>query len=159
MSENTIISLNRISFLFSSLNVFFFRNKFSIRFPIIRAYFPLYFRFNFLPEFFSRLRPSCANFAIDKSFPISINSNPYPNEVFFDPMYVCISSISTTSISFELRSSSIACPKDFIQLNTATWLTFRNRPMERNPKPSRYKIKASRLSLIDLPICSTGFYR
>ena len=75
--------------------------------------------------------------------------------VFFEPIYVCIPSISITSISSALRNSSNFSPKLFIQLNTATWLTFRKRPMERNPNPSRYSISASRLSFSGFPICLT----
>ena len=154
MSKKTIVSFNSKRFLFG-FDMLFLWNKFSICFPIIRAYFPLHFIFNPLPKFFSRFRSSCANFTVDELMPISINSNPYPSVVFFEPIYVCISSISTTSILSELRSSSIFSPNTFIQLNTETWLTFKKRPIERKPNPSRYKIKASRLTFSDLPRCST----
>ena len=128
-------------------------NKFFIRLPITCTYF--YFIFYFFPKFFSCLSSPGANFAIDELVPISINSNPNPCIVFFEPLYVCISSISTTSISPVLRNSSNFSPNPFIQLKTVTWFTFRKRPMERNPKPSRYSIRASRLSFSGFPICST----
>ncbi len=98
MSKKTIVPFNSKRFLFG-FDMLFLWNKFSIGFPIIRAYFPLHF--------FSRFGSSCTNFTVDELMPISINSNPYPSVVFFEPIYVCISSISTTSILSELRSSSI----------------------------------------------------
>ena len=154
MYKKTIVPFNRICFLFW-LYMFLFGNKAFIWFPIICTCLPFYLIFNLFPEFFTRFSSSCANFAIDEHKPISINSNPYPTVVFFEPIYVCISSISITSISSALRNSSNFSPKLFIQLNTATWLTFRKRPMERNPNPSRYSISASRLSFSGFPICST----
>jgi hypothetical protein len=38
------------------------------------------------PELFCRFIAPVANNEIDESFPMSINSNPYPAVVFFDPM-------------------------------------------------------------------------
>gem|GEM_PF-5812294 len=58
---------------------------------------------------------------------------------------MCISSISTTSTPAAERMASIDSPCALIQLYTATWLHFKNRPMERKPSPSRYSCRASRL--------------
>lgn len=154
MSEQTIVPFNSICFLFGG-DMLFLWNKFPICFPIICAYFPFYFIFNSVPKFFSCFCSPGANFTVDKLFPISINSNPYPTVVFFEPIYECISSISTTSMSWLLRSSSSFSPKLLIQLKTATWLTFKKRPIERNPNPSKYRINASHFMLSDLPIYST----
>lgn len=155
MSKQAIVPLNSIRFLFGS-DVLFLCNEFPICFPIICAYFPIYFIFNSVPKFFSCFCSPCANFTVDKLFPISINSNPYPTVVFFEPIYVCISSISTTSMSSLLRNSSSFSPKFLIQLKTATWLTFKKRPIERNPNPSKYRINASRFSLSDFLKQSKG---
>jgi len=107
------------------------------------------------PQFHSCFCSPGANLTIDEPAPISINSNPDPTIVFFDPIYVCISSNSTTSISSVFLNSSSFSPKDFIQLKTATWLTFKYLPIDRNPSPSRYKTSASRFNLLGLPTCST----
>ena len=115
----SIISFNCICFLFS-LHMFLFGNKALICLPVVCTGFAFYFILYLLPELFTRFGSSCANFAIDEPAPMSINSNPYPGIVFFEPTYVCISSISTTSISSALRNSVIFSPKLFIQLNTAT---------------------------------------
>ncbi len=59
----------------------------------------LWQNFQFCPKAFFQFLSPCTNFTVDKSVPISINSNPDPTVVFFEPIYVCISSNSTTSIS------------------------------------------------------------
>ncbi len=132
MPKKTVITFNCIGLLFG-LNMLFFWHKLFIGLPIISAYLTFYFVFDFFPELFSCFCSSCANFTIDEFVPISINSNPDPTIVFFEPIYVCISSISTISISSLLRNSSSFSPNDFIQLKTVTWLTFKNLPIERNP--------------------------
>ena len=152
--EQAVVSFNRKGFGLG-LNKHFFRNKFIVGFPIISKYNPFRHIFNLFPQFYSCFRSSRANFTIDESVPISINSNPDPTIVFFEPIYVCISSNSITSISSEFLNSSIFSPKDLIQLKTATWLTFKYLPMERNPSPSRYRISASLFSLLGFPTCST----
>ncbi len=141
MSEKTIIAFYCICFCFG-LNQLLFRNKFIISFPIVSTNYPFGKFFNFFPELFSSFGSSCANFTIDEPVPISINSNPYPAVVFFEPIYVCISSNSITSISPGFLNSSSFSPKDFIQLKTATWLTFKYLPIDLKPKPSKYKTKA-----------------
>ena len=154
MPEKTIIAFYCICFCFG-LNQLLFRNKFIVSFPIVGTNYPFRKFFNFFPELVPRFSSSCANFAIDKPMPISINSNPYPTVVFFEPIYVCISSSSITSISSGFLNSSIFSPKDFIQLNTATWLTFKYLPIDLKPSPSKYKIKAFLLTSLGFPICST----
>jgi len=154
MPEQTVITFNRERFLFS-LDMLFFRHKIFIGFPVIRTHYSRGIFLDFLPKLFSGFSSPGANFTVDESVPISINRNPYPAVVFFWPMYVCISSNSITWISDGLRNSSNFSPNDFIQLNTATWLTCRTLPMERKPRPSRYNIKASFFKLCGLPICST----
>jgi len=154
MPEQTVITFNCESFLFC-LDMLILRYKIFIRFPIICTHYSCSIFLDFFPEFCSRFGSPGANFTVDESVPISINRNPYPTVVFFWPMYVCISSNSMTWISDGFRNSSNFSPKDFIQLNTATWLTFRTLPMDRNPRPSKYNIKASFFKLFGLPICST----
>lgn len=154
MSEKAVITFNRESFFFS-LNMLSSGYKIFIRLPVIRAYYSFGILLDFLPELFSCFGSPSANFTVDESVPISINSNPYPTVVFFCPMYVCISSNSITCMSDGLRNSSNFSPKYFIQLNTATWLTCKILPIERNPRPSKYNIKASFFRLYGLPICST----
>ncbi len=154
MSEKTVITFNRISFFFG-LYMLFPWHKILIGFPVIRTYYPFCVFPDFCPEPFPSFGSPGANFTVDESMPISINSNPNPAVVFFWPMYVCISSNSITCISDGLRNSSSFSPKAFIQLNTETWLTCNTLPMERKPRPSRYNIKASFFKLYGLPICST----
>lgn len=154
MSEKTVITFNCISFFFG-LYMLSSWHKLRIGFPIICAYYPFGVFPDFRPEPFPGFGSPGANFTVDESVPISINSNPNPAVVFFWPMYVCISSNSITCISEGLRNSSSFSPNDFIQLNTATWLTCNTLPMERKPSPSRYNIKASFFKLYGLPICST----
>ena len=154
MTEKTIVPFDCIGFCLR-LDMFFFRHKGFIRLPMVCTYLALHFIFDLLPKLFSCLGSPSANFAIDESFPMSINSNPDPTVVFFEPTYVCISSNSTTSIWSELRRLSKFSPKDLIQLNTETWLTARTLPIERNPNPSRYKIKAFRFRSSGFPRCST----
>ncbi len=155
MPEETIIAFYCICFCFS-LKQLLFRYKFIISFPIVGTYYSFGKFFNFIPELFPCFSSSCANFTIDEPVPISINSNPYPAVVFFEPIHVCISSNSTTSISTEFLNSSSFSPKDFIQLKTATWLTFKYRPIDLKPKPSKYNINAFLLRLLGFPICSTS---
>lgn len=154
MSEQAIIAFNCKGFSLG-LNQKFFRDKFIVGFPVISTYNPFSQIFNLFPQFYSCFCSSRTNFTIDEPVPISINSNPDPAIVFFDPIYVCISSNSTTSISSVFLNSSNFSPKDFIQLKTATWLTFKYLPIDRNPSPSRYNTRASRFNLFGLPTCST----
>lgn len=154
MTKKTIISLYCKGFCFC-LNMLFLWHKRFVCFPVICTNFAIYFRFYFSPKFFACFCSSSANFAVDEFMPISINSNPDPTVVFFEPINVCISSNSTTSILSELLMSSNLEPNDFIQLKTETWLTFKNLPIERKPNPSRYSINASRLNLSGFPTFST----
>ena len=154
MSEKAIITFNCIRFLFG-LYMLSLWHKLLIGFPVIRAYYPFGIIPDFRPEPFPCFGSPGANFTVDESVPISINSNPNPAIVFFWPIYVCISSNSITCISDGLRNSSNFSPKDLIQLKTDTWLTCNILPMERKPRPSKYKIKASFFKLYGLPICST----
>ncbi len=154
MPEQTVIAFCCIGFCFC-LHQLFLWYKFIIRFPIIGANYPFGNVFDFIPKLLSGFCSSGTNFTVDKSVPISINSNPNPAVVFFEPIYVCISSNPTTSISCEFLNSSNFTPKLFIQLKAETWLTFKYLPNDRNPKPSKYKIRAFLLSSLDFPICST----
>ena len=121
MSEKTIISFYCIGFCLGLYQLLLW-HKLIIRFPVICKNYSSCQFFNILPQFHSCCCSTCANFAIDEPVPISINSNPDPTIVFFDPIYVCISSNSITSISSEFLNSSNCSPKDLIQLKTATWL-------------------------------------
>lgn len=154
MSEKTIIAFYRICFCLG-LDQLFFRHKFIISFPIVSTYYPFGKFLNLVPELPPGFSPPCANFTVDEPVPISINSNPDPAVVFFEPIYVCISSSSTTSISSGFLNSSSFSPNPFIQLKTETWLTFKYRPIDLKPKPSKYKIKASLLRLLGFPFCPT----
>jgi hypothetical protein len=124
MSEQAVVALNCKGFSLG-LNQKFFRDKFIIGFPVISTYNPFRQIFDFFPQFYSCFCSSRTNFTIDEPVPISINSNPYPAIVFFEPIYVCISSNSIISMSSGFLNSSSFSPKDLIQLKTATWLTFK----------------------------------
>lgn len=154
MSEQAIVAFNGVGFSLG-LNQHFFRDKFIVSLPVVSTHNPFRQIFNLLPQLYSCFCSSRTNFTIDEPVPISINSNPDPAIVFFEPIYVCISSSSITSISSGFLNSSSFSPKDLIQLKTATWLTFKYLPIERNPNPSRYKISASLLNSLGLPTCST----
>src|SRR5690606_5967939 len=130
MPEQTVVAFYSVGFSLG-LHQQFFRDRFIVSLPVISTYNPFRHIFNLFPQFYSCFRSSRTNFTIDESVPISINSNPDPTIVFFDPIYVCISSNSITSISSGFLNSSIFSPKDLIQLKTATWLTFKYLPMER----------------------------
>lgn len=154
MPQKTIVTLNRKRFCLT-LDQLFPRHKFIIGLPIIGTYYSFGKSFNLFPEFLSSFSSPVANFAVDEPVPISINSNPDPTVVFFCPIYVCISSNSIISIPCGFLNSSSFSPKLFIQLKTATWLTSKKRPIDLKPKPSKYKNKASLLSLLGFPVCST----
>lgn len=154
MPQKTIVTLNRKRFCLS-LNQLFLRHKFIICLPMVGTHYPFGKPFNLFPELFSSFSSPVANFTVDEPVPISINSNPDPTIVFFWPIYVCISSNSIISISSGFLNSSSFSPKPFIQLKTATWLTFKKRPIDLKPNPSKYKTRASLLRLSGFPLFST----
>jgi hypothetical protein len=154
MPEETVVSFYCKGLCFG-LYKQSFGHKFIISLPIVSAHNPICNILYLFPQFHSCFCSPGANLTIDEPVPISINSNPDPAIVFFDPIYVCISSNSITSISSVFLNSSNFSPKDFIQLKTATWLTFKYLPIDRKPSPSRYRTSASRFNLFGLPTCST----
>ena len=154
MPEQAVVAFNCIGFSLG-LNQEFFRDKFIISLPIVSTHNPFCQILNLLPQLYSCFCSSRTNFTVDEPVPISINSNPDPAIVFFEPIYVCISSNSITSMSSGFLNSSSFSPKDLIQLKTATWLTFKYLPIERNPNPSKYKMSASLFNSLGLPTCST----
>ena len=85
MPEQTIISFYRESFLLR-LYVFLFRNYAFVWFPIIAGYIIHFVLFYLFPKLFCCFVTPVANNEIDESLSISINSNPYPTVVFFEPI-------------------------------------------------------------------------
>ncbi len=61
-----------------------FRNKIFVWFPIVGRYFSDFDILDGIPELFAGCCSAIAQYAVDESFPISINSNPYPAVVFFE---------------------------------------------------------------------------
>lgn len=154
MPEQTVIALNSKSLLFG-LDMFLFWDKLLVCLPVIGAYYRDGFILYIFPELLSCFRAPCTDLGVDKAFVVPVDGNPYPCVFFFEATYVCISSISTTSIDSALCICSAFAPKSLIQLYTLTWLTFKRRPMERKPNPSRYNASAFSLSSDGLPMCAT----
>ena len=136
MSKKWVITFYCISFCFT-LNVFFLGNEICIKSSMISWNCVNNPCIYWVVELFSSFFRSIANNEIDEFFSNSINNKPYPEAVFFEPIYVCISSISTTTISFSLRNSVTFSPNFRIQFKTETLLTFKILPMDLNPSPSR----------------------
>jgi hypothetical protein len=155
MSEQTVKAFYRIRFFFGLL-VNLRRDKFRICLPIIC--FNLLDRMGqqFIPQLYARFRSAGTQHDIDDSFPNPINSHPYPAIVFFPLTYECISSISTTSIlpSAFLRDS-IFLPYSLTQFITVTLLTFKNRSIDRKPRPSKYNSNAALFISGGFPRCCT----
>jgi len=63
-----------------------FRDKIFIWLPVIGGYFIDSNRLNRVPQLSSSCCAAIAQYAADEPLAISINSNPYPAEVFFDEM-------------------------------------------------------------------------
>ena len=134
MSEDAIVAFDRIRFS-CRLNMIFFRNTVFVRLPIISCYFSISLIFNLIPELLSSLSASVANNAIDAFFFISINSNPYPSIVFFDPHRYASHPFLYTGLAQDFSNLQTCSPKVRIQLSTVTLLTSKTRPIERNPNP------------------------
>jgi len=83
MSKKTVISLYCKSFCFR-LYMFFRGNNMFVWFPVITCYCSHFMMSYCFPKFLCRLVAPVANNEGDKSFSISINSNPYQTVVFLN---------------------------------------------------------------------------
>ena len=84
MPEQAVVALNRIGFGLR-LRMPLWRNELFIGTPVVTHDVRYAVVFNGIPEFSSGFRVAGTHFAIEEAFPISINSNPYPAIVFFEP--------------------------------------------------------------------------
>ena len=85
VSEQAVVAFNGVSLRFG-LGVLCRGNKSFIRAPVIGHHIPDSQRSYRLPELFSSCCVPRTQYAVEEAVPISINSNPYPAIVFFDPM-------------------------------------------------------------------------
>ena len=84
MPEQAVIALNRISFGFR-LGMQFWRHELFIGAPVVAHDIGYAVVFDGIPELAPGFRATGAHFAVEEALPISINSNPYPAIVFFEP--------------------------------------------------------------------------
>ena len=84
MPEQAVIALNRIGFGLG-LRMQLWRDKLFIGVPVVAHDIRYAVVFNGIPELPSGFRVAGTHFAFEEAFPMSINSNPYPAIVFFEP--------------------------------------------------------------------------
>jgi len=94
----------------------FRRDEILVRLPEICHHFLYFLILKGSPQFAAGCRVAIAWHEIDIFFAIAINSNPHPADFFFELIYVCISSISTTSSTESERIYLTSSPKALIQL-------------------------------------------
>ncbi len=83
MTKQTIVAFNRERFCFR-LEVYIVWGKVFARLPEISHHLLDFFIFKGVPQFFAGFRTAVAQYAVDESFSIPINSNPYPAVVFLE---------------------------------------------------------------------------
>jgi len=83
MAKQTIVAFDCKRFCFR-LYMYVAWDKMFVRFPEICHHLLDFFVLEGVPQLFSGCCAAVAQYAVDESFPMSINSNPYPTVVFFE---------------------------------------------------------------------------
>ena len=83
MTKQTVVAFNCIRFCFR-LYVYIAWDKMLVRFPKICHHLLDFFFLEDIPQLFTGCCVTVAQYAVDESFSMSINSNPYPAAVFFE---------------------------------------------------------------------------
>ncbi|OAV63320.1 hypothetical protein Barb4_05354 [Bacteroidales bacterium Barb4] len=143
MPEQTVVSFCRKGFRFGLQMFFCGYDALLARFPVITCHPVHVMVFYFVPKLSGRLTASVSGDKIRELFSRSLNGNPYPTTVFFEPVHECISSTSTISASlFSKLSACVSFPNFLIRFKAETLLTPNSLPIERKPEPSRYRRRA-----------------